>query len=524
MKRNRLPALLSAAILMLGAGAAALPASLTAFADETIASGSVTDSMQWSLDSNGVLTVAGSGIMPAFSYSYQKYRYETPWADHKDAIRSVVIADGVENVSDFAFIHCSSVQTVQLSDTVREIGMYAFSRIGAKEIVLPESVEKINPSAFFCCENLSKITITNPACSIAQGEGTICNSYFSDMDEDTGEIVWESYRFGGTIFGAENSTAQKYAAKCHYAFRVIGSVPDPIAGSCGEQAEYLFDPDTEVLTVTGTGAITAEWKKQNIRTVKQVILSDGISNVPDSAFSQYAMLKEAVLPESITEIGYDAFRDCAQLEQIVLPEQVSRIQDGAFSNCAGLQKITILNPACRIADACDTDDPDAYSEYVYVGHGSAINSRFVGQTMEELTLEWRFDGVICGYSGSTAEAYAMNYCKFESLGDAPFTETTTTAATTTANTTTTTTTTAATTTTEITTTTISATAVTTTVTSITTPAITTTTITTTAAEHHDLPQTGTAGRKNNALAAMCLLLIAGGALMTASVRGSRKES
>lgn len=56
-------------------------------------------------------------------------------------------------------------------------------------------------------------------------------------------------------------------------------------------------------------------------------------------FVPKAIVGDLVLPEGLTEIPSSAFQNCAGLTTVTLPEDVTYIADGAFSGCAGLQEI-----------------------------------------------------------------------------------------------------------------------------------------------------------------------------------------
>lgn len=119
---------------------------------------------------------------------------------------------------------------------------------------------------------------------------------------------------------------------------------------------------------------------------------DTVTTINERAFQGIYSLKSVELPDSVKTIGKNAFGSCSGLESIVLPESVEVIGKEAFSACSHLESITILNPDCIIFKMAKT-----------------ISDGFNGE----------FNGTICGYSGSTAEAYAKLYDrKFKSLGEA----------------------------------------------------------------------------------------------------------
>ena len=83
------------------------------------------NNLTWSLDSDGVLTVSGSGAMEDFA-SVSK----VPWYSKRAKIKTVVIESGVTNIGKDAFYGISSLVNATISDTVTSIGNRAFSGSG----------------------------------------------------------------------------------------------------------------------------------------------------------------------------------------------------------------------------------------------------------------------------------------------------------------------------------------------------------------------------------------------------------
>ena len=76
---------------------------------------------------------------------------------------------------------------------------------------------------------------------------------------------------------------------------------------------------------------------------------------------------------------FEGFRS---LKSVTIPESVEKIEPSAFQSCNSLEKVCILNPECDISD---------------------MNSTFTNGA------GYAYTGIIKGYRGSTAEAYANKY-------------------------------------------------------------------------------------------------------------------
>lgn len=75
---------------------------------------------------------------------------------NNDTITSIILPDGLETVSSFAFYKCYSLELVVLPQSLRRIEESAFhSCIGLTMMTIPSSVEEIAPDAFYRPEKFS---------------------------------------------------------------------------------------------------------------------------------------------------------------------------------------------------------------------------------------------------------------------------------------------------------------------------------------------------------------------------------
>ena len=115
------------------------------------ATGRCGNSIKWTLDDSGNLTLSGSGEMWNNDYG------DSPFKD--SGIKTVTIEDGITSIGDCAFYGCSGLTELTLPNSVTSIGDRAFAYCsGLTELTLPDSVSSIGDGAFICCSDLSKIT------------------------------------------------------------------------------------------------------------------------------------------------------------------------------------------------------------------------------------------------------------------------------------------------------------------------------------------------------------------------------
>ena len=144
-----------------------------------------------------------------------------------------------------------------------------------------------------------------------------------------------------------------------------------ISGTCGENATWKYDSDTQTLTISGTGAMTdydlktddtvaAPWYEYEITSVK--MLGD-ITHIGNYAFAQLGDgFTSAKIPASVGSIGKYAFSSNKKLDSLSF-EQNSRltsVDSRAFSECTSLTHITFPDSIRTIAAhafaGCDSMD------------------------------------------------------------------------------------------------------------------------------------------------------------------------
>ena len=140
------------AVLMI---ASLLPA--TALAADIVDSGTCGaegdgSNLTWTLDSEGVLTISGSGDMHGY------YFPSAPWYGSRSRVKSAVIADGVTSIGNQAFSECTSLTSVTIPGNVTSIGVCAFDNCTSlKSVTIPDSVTSIGGSAFSGCSSLTSV-------------------------------------------------------------------------------------------------------------------------------------------------------------------------------------------------------------------------------------------------------------------------------------------------------------------------------------------------------------------------------
>ena len=210
-KTNKLISILLVVAMLLSMAPISVLAATVEASGKFGASGS---NLTWSLDSDGVLTVSGSGAMEDFANASK-----VPWYSKRAKIKTVVIESGVTNIGKDAFYGVSSLVNATISDTVTSIGNRAFSGSGLtnfefsdagnlktignsafnstkiKSMVIPDGVTTLG-SYVFGYGPIQSVTIPASVTSIG--------NYFFEETSSLNEVIFlgnkEPETIGNTVF------------------------------------------------------------------------------------------------------------------------------------------------------------------------------------------------------------------------------------------------------------------------------------------------------------------------------------
>lgn len=118
--------------------------------------------------------------------------------------------------------------------------------------------------------------------------------------------------------------------------------------SCGEGLTWHIDADG-ILTISGSGKITASPWYSNKTQIKSVVIEDGVTGIGACAFSGCNAITSVLIPNSVTIIENNAFSGCTNLKAATIPGSVNSIGQHAFYECFNMTTLT-LEPGVKVID------------------------------------------------------------------------------------------------------------------------------------------------------------------------------
>lgn len=323
---------------------------------DVAASGVNNEGTNWSLTSDGILTISGSGKIGNPS-----------WKEWKGFVKKIVIEEGITEISmeafaycpgleevlipesvtviaDKAFTYCDSLQKVSLPEGLTYIGNSAFEGCGSlEEVILPDSVEYLGEGAFRMCYGLEKVVLSPKMKKIAREtfwrSENLLTVIIPEGIEEIGDRAFlectglEEIVLPDTLKKLGQSVFQ-------HAFTYKKKVSLTVSKGITEIGDMCFEKCNiaELIWLAPIETITEEMFAQ-CRYMERLVLGDSITKIEFRAFAYCISLETIVLPTSLKEIERAAFLCCNSLTELTIPAGVEVLGDWAFGECEALKKV-----------------------------------------------------------------------------------------------------------------------------------------------------------------------------------------
>ena len=349
--------------------------------------------LTWTLDSEGTLTVSGTGAMADYSTTYvlmSGLKSDAPWFGYRTNIHAVVVEDGVTYVGKYAFggmrvfsefgayayiqsvtlpgsvaqigsrafYGCSRLQDLTLSEGLTVIGSYAFNSCTALEsISVPDSMTEIGESAFGYCTHLTAFAVPAAVTSIGTNAFYSCDSLTAiTVDEQNGYYTSDGH---GCLYNKSMTVLIRYpSAAPAAAFAVpegVETVDTQAFQKCVNLKEVSLPASvTEIalpafeqcsltaITVDNENPAYSSGSDGCLYNKDKTVLVRYTAGSPETAFT---------IPDSVTGIAYRAFGKAGNLTALTLSSGLTEIGSGALYGCTGVKLLSIPVSVTKIDDS-----------------------------------------------------------------------------------------------------------------------------------------------------------------------------
>lgn len=243
----------------------------------------------------------------------------TGLTDYGKTLETIVIPTGVTKIGKAAFESCGGLTSVTIPDGVTSIGDRAFDGCsGLTSVTIPDDVTSIGFYAFSRCSGLTSITIPDNVTSISDGAFASCSGLISIKVSESNSNYTS---VDGVLMNKEKTRIVIYPG--------------------GKSGDYIIsDGITEIgdYAFSGCSGLTS------------ITIPDGVTEISECAFSRCSGLTSITIPDSVTDIDWSAFSECSGLTSVTIPDGVTYIAQYAFHGCSGLTSITIPDSVTKIRE------------------------------------------------------------------------------------------------------------------------------------------------------------------------------
>ena len=276
----------------------------------------VNNCLHWKVTStftSKTLTITGSGAMPDFDFPNGSL---APWwnyealgmnalseidFDIKGKLKTVIIGEGVTNVSNYALFFLPAATQVTLPESVTHIGRYGIAMCSKLTgMSIPKGVTGIGDFGL-AGNGLTAVTLPDGLQSLGRGAFDSCASL-------------------------TNTTLPA----------AITAVPGKCFADCTKLLNVKYAD-----TVTAIGDLAFE----SCKALTAAPIPETVTEIGASAFTGCTALTDVTIPAGVSTIPEDCFRGCTALTDIDLPGTVTHVGHNAFTGCTALKDVRCYGAA-----------------------------------------------------------------------------------------------------------------------------------------------------------------------------------
>lgn len=273
------------------------------------------------------------------------------------SLKEITIPKNFTRIGSGAFSDCSNLEKVNILGSMEFIGAGAFygtkissgfveKHIRDKDIVsfvIEEGVGQIGDYTFLGAENLKSVHIPSTVYHITEKAFYGCNNLETvTISQDNPCFTIED----GIIYN-KNKTI---LIRCLPGKNTKVEIPNTVT----EIEEYAFMGCSKLkgtLTVPGSIKKISEHAFERCTSEIPLVLEEGIESIEARAFSNSHFIGNLTIPNSVTQIRWEAFFNCEKFNGKLNLGKVEYIATGAFANCSGFtgdlvipEELSSINP------------------------------------------------------------------------------------------------------------------------------------------------------------------------------------
>lgn len=255
-----------------------------------------------------------------------------------EELREVTLGSGIDGISSYAFSGCEKLTAIEFPENITYIGNGAFNSTGVCKVDIPDTVTSVGNSAFSYCSKLQEVNIGSNVTYIADGAFSGCDLRQLTINgevESIGDSAFFNNKNLESIEIPSSVTRIEYRAFSGCSSLLEIEIPDSVEAIAG----FAFDGATDNMNtawynnqddgVVYAGKVLYKYKGETPEGTT-ITVEDGTKGIAGYAFYWQYNLKEVQLSDTLTNIGDYAFYACESMKEIHIPQSVTEIGEYAL--------------------------------------------------------------------------------------------------------------------------------------------------------------------------------------------------
>ena len=288
---------------------------------------------------------------------------------HDNSLKTINLSDNITNISVYMFHSCTSLETIEIPDSVVEISNQAFAGCSnLTTIKIPKSVTTIGATAFNGCSKLTNIDLSGNTNFTFEDGILLGNSGTKMLIIFQSAVTGNTFKVPDTVTTLSAGQIDKFTniTKVEIPASVDNINPTFITKNI---TEVEIDSDNETYETDGKAIYTKDENNMTLvryyKNEDSVNIEKQIKKIGTNAFASKS-LSSIELPDSLESIGSGAFTGCNNLKSIELGVNVKNLDNMSIYS-SGIEKITFkedsegnTNPNYSIRNAkCNGEETEA---------------------------------------------------------------------------------------------------------------------------------------------------------------------
>lgn len=241
--------------------------------------------------------------------------------------------EGLTEIRPYTFYNCKYLTSVELPSTIKIIGTRAFygtsissinlpsgiitisdgafASTDLTSVTIPSSVGSIRSSTFESCYSLKSVTLNNGISSITSGAFRDCYALETiNIPSSITQIISDAFNGCSELsFTGSSDSNLKY-------YVIDGSLYNNSNNGAARYLVRISADVTEFVVPEGITHISAHVASK-LQNLEKVVITEGVKNIAEQAFSECFGLKEVEIPSTVTYL-YRSFDMCEELISVTI--------------------------------------------------------------------------------------------------------------------------------------------------------------------------------------------------------------